>query len=107
MGRRDLDSPGRDRRGATRQWRDRLETRGQTRRWRWRGARAALLNTSTIMAQWPMMRSARRSALVARLLPSLATLLPLMWREATTGKKHIHHADTDNISIRAKHGTSR
>jgi hypothetical protein len=29
-----------------------------------------------------------------------------LWREATTGQRHIHRADTDNISITLKHGTS-
>jgi hypothetical protein len=30
-----------------------------------------------------------------------------MWRAEITGKKHVHRSDTDNISIKPKHGTSR
>jgi hypothetical protein len=30
-----------------------------------------------------------------------------MWRKAMTGKKHVHKADADNISIKPSHGNSR
>jgi hypothetical protein len=50
---------------------------------------------------------ARGSALpVEALLRDDAEILQ-MWRQATTGAKHVHHADTDNVSIKPGHGNSR
>jgi|SoiMethySBSTD1v2_1073268.scaffolds.fasta_scaffold1057685_1 hypothetical protein len=55
------------------------------------------------MSIQPPQSGAKRSTLVATLDADLLKER----RRATTGAKHVHAGDTDNISIRPEHGTGK